>query len=85
MGLDQWLERKGQPVGHDAWLLEHQKAKGTQTAAPTGKRTSEPPSAQAGHPERSSKGSGPVLDLTAEDPLLTAVDPTEPPPPGKLN
>jgi hypothetical protein len=78
MELGEWLARKGQPAGEagDAWLL-----KGTQTAAPLEKRASDAPSAQAGHSTE-----GPTIDLEAEDALLLAEDPTEPPPPGsKLN
>jgi hypothetical protein len=71
MELGQWLERKGQPLGDDAWLLEHQKAKAaTQPAAPTEKRASGPP----------------TIDLNAEEALLMDADPTCPPPVGvKLN
>ena len=78
MGLDQWLERKGQPMGHDAWLLEHQKAN---QPATTEKRTCDGPSEAAG-----ASSGPPVIDLKAEEALLLAKDPTEPPPPGsKLN
>ena len=54
------------------------------TSRPTGDRLFEGRrgwrAAVAGH-----SSGAPVIDLTAEDELLTAVDPTEPPPPGKLN
>jgi hypothetical protein len=83
MELGAWLERHGQPEGPagDAWLLEHQKAKGTQTAAPTERRTSDAPSTQAG-----SSSGPPTIDLQAEEAPLLDRDPTEPPPPGsKLN
>jgi hypothetical protein len=78
MSLEEWVARKGQPQGDDRWLLTQQRASGV--AAPQEKRTSGGPSAPAG------ASSGPVLDLQADDPLLTAVDPTKPPPAGsKLN
>jgi hypothetical protein len=76
MGLNEWLARKGQPPGADGdeWLRQRG---ATGVATIPEKRTSEAPSARGGPP---------VIDLQAEDPLLTAVDPTEPRPPGsKLN
>jgi hypothetical protein len=78
MGQAEWLARRGQPEGPagDEWL-QRQLAKPEPEPE---KRASGPPTGAAGH------SSEQVLDLTAEDPLLTAVDPTEPPPPGrKLN
>jgi hypothetical protein len=77
MPVDEWLRRKGQPAGAagDEWL-ERQLAK-----PEPGKRTSEPPSAQAGH-----SSGAPTIDLKAEEALLLDADPTAPPPPGsKLN
>jgi hypothetical protein len=82
MPLGQWLERKGQPEGDDRWLLEHQAKQGPGgVAAPQEKRSTGAPADAAG-----ASGGPPTIDLQAEDPLLTAVDPTEPRPPGsKLN
>jgi hypothetical protein len=80
MSEAEWLRRRGQPEGPegDEWLRQRG---ATPVAAIPQKRTSEAPSAQARH-----SSGPPTIDLTAEDALLTAVDPTEPPPPGsKLN
>jgi hypothetical protein len=87
MSQDDWLRRRGQPEGDpegDSWLARQ---RGLPGSAPSEKRTSDGPSTQGG-----ASSGPPVIDLPsirtqeAEDPLLTAVDPTEPRPLGsKLN
>jgi hypothetical protein len=77
MQLDEWLSRRGQPrtPEGDKWLLENM------ARVEAEKRTGGLPT---GTGEAVSRPT--TIDLEAEDPLLTAVDPTEPPAPGtKLN
>jgi hypothetical protein len=87
MTQDEWLRRRGQPEGPegDEWLRQ----RGGGVAAPSEKRTSGVPSAQAGHSSGQVSNAGrqpPTIDLEAEDALLLDPDPTAPRPPGsKLN